>query len=95
MDYSPDIRFHYNEENILEELRKYIIMYSNVPIGSKVIPECELEKYKGKLLAGWLLDGQYKVYGFLKGKLSFHGYSLGCVWEIPENEIKELTTYEV
>ena len=85
-----------NFECIASDLLRYIEMLANVPLGAKIIPVEELSKYKGKLLAGWLLDSKCITYGFLNSstQYSFRGYSLGCVWEIPQDIMKELTTYE-
>lgn len=85
-----------NFEGIANDLLRYIEMLANVPLGAKIIPVDELPKYKGKLLAGWLLDSKCTKYGFLNSstQYSFRGYSLGCVWEIPQDIMKELTTYE-
>jgi hypothetical protein len=85
-----------NFDSIANDLLRYIEMLANVPLGVKIIPVEELPKYQGKLLAGWLLDSKYIEYGFLNSstQYSFSGYSLGCVWEIPQDIMKELTTYE-
>lgn len=85
-----------NFDSIANDLLQYIEMLANVPLGAKIIPVEELPKYKGKLLAGWLLDSKCVKYGFLNSttQYSFDGYSLGCVWEIPQDIMKELTTYE-
>lgn len=71
-------------------------MLANVPLGAKIISIEELPKYEGKLLAGWLLDSKCTKYGFLDStsQYSFRGYSLGGVWEIPQDIMKELTIYE-
>ena len=85
-----------NFDSIANDLLRYIEMLANVPLGAKIIPVDELPKYKGKLLAGWLLDSKCITYGFLNSttQYSMPGLSLGCVWEIPQNTMKELTTYE-
>jgi hypothetical protein len=84
-----------NFDSIANDLLQYIEMLANVPLGAKIIPVEELPKYEGKLLAGWLLDSKCTKYGFLNSttQYSFSGYSLGCVWEIPQDIMKELTTY--
>ena len=85
-----------NFDSVANDLLRYIEMLANVPLGAKIIPVDELPKYKGKLLAGWLLDSKCITYGFLNSttQYSFRGYSLGCVWEIPQDIMKELTIYE-
>lgn len=85
-----------NFDSIANDLLQYIEMLANVPLGAKIIPVEELSKYEGKLLAGWLLDSKYTQYGFLNSttQYSFYGFSLGCVWEIPQDIMKELTTYD-
>ena len=97
IEFTPPDRLISNDfENIASDLLRYIEMLANVPLGAKIISINELPKYKGKLLAGWLLDSKYTTYGFLNSttQYSFSGYSLGCVWEISQDILKEITTYE-
>ena len=85
-----------NFDSIANDLLRYIEMLANVPLGAKIISQEDLHKYRGKLVAGWLLDSKVTKYGFLNSneQYSMPGLSLGCVWEIPQDTMRELTTYE-
>ncbi len=83
--------------NVLESISNYTerahATLKAIPINAKTIPNNQLKNFNDKLIAGWLFDSQYKVYGIKEPNGTIRGYSCAITWIPTDEELIELTSY--